>query len=281
MPKSTQARLQYHDFHCGHRGGLAPSPSTLQSMRSTTNFATSMSAPPRMVSFEDGHSDACSSSSSDLEHVLMPLHQSAEQHSNSEQTRGEGTKEVRLCRSTSSHKPRLLARHMPSLSLVDLANTLGMDDANRESGLLSPRRPHSAPVSPVSGVALDPQRCLVSTPTSSLLPPAMESSAEPWGHFVDMALPDKQLRRVLPNKTVPLSARASGKSNNRKRHERRANPYGDYYKTKHPLCFQPNKSRPGLDFVVPFSESLFQLQPRSYKEPAEQIVGDFERLHFR
>jgi len=274
--------------------GLVSSPSALHSMHI---MGIRMSAAPRKVSFEDGHSDgqsddsvssSCSDSSLE-QNVIMPLHQ--QQHSE-QQEHGEDTKEVR---STSSHKPRLLTRHSPSLSLVDLAKSLAMEDDSciQTSGLSPKKRPHSAPVSPVMG-PLDPERCLVVSPTSSnnnnLLPPTpggMESTAEPWGHFVDMALPDKQQqRRVLHvPKTIPLSARGSGKSNNRKRHERRtayANPYGEYHhKTKHPLCFQPTRSEPRLDVVVPSSVSLFQLRPRNGDEPTEQIAGDLQRLHFR
>jgi hypothetical protein len=271
--------------------GLASSPSNLQSLQMmSTGIATSspMSAPPRKVSFEDGHSDdnasACSESSSEQgSTVLFPLHQ--EQQQQQHQLGGEETKEVRLSRSKSSHKHRLLARHSPSLSLVDLARTIAMEDDPNNSNSNSTgvqvsqkKRPHSAPVSPITGVNVDPSRCLV----ANLLPPGMESPAEPWGHFVDMALPEKKKLRSVP-KTIPLTARAATKSTARKRQTRRkfANPYGEYHHTK--LCFQPStsKSMSSLSVLLPSSESLFRLKPLGVnKEPTEQIAGDLERLHF-
>ena len=152
-----------------------------------------------------------------------------------------------------------------------------MDDSS-DVELPTKKRPHSAPVSPITGVILDPSRCLVQSACSNLLPPGMESSSEPWGHFVDMALPEKKLRTSPMPKTIPLSSRASSKSHTRRRQARRryAYPYGEYHHTK--LCFQPS-NEPFPLAMIPSSESLFQLQKRK-SEATEQIAGDLERLHF-
>jgi len=231
----------------------------------------------------------CSDSDSECNSVILPLHQQ-------QQEQPEASEEVRFLRSISSHKPRILARHRPSLSLVDLAKSAAMDDSNSKI-VLFPKR-HSAPVSPVS-TSLDPERyaggVVTSSPSPDLLSPGMETPAsEPWGHFVDMTLSECHQLRI--SKAIPISPRHSSssvKADTRKRRQRRrkhANPYGEYHTSpRHnrcPLRFLPtgatSKSDPRFD-VAPLepTSTRFQLQLMPRKESTDQISGDLERLHFR
>lgn len=172
MPKSKLIQIENSHNAPQQRVTLASSPSTLSSIVQTMSTGvptacspmSALSAPPRKVSFEDGHSDdGASSCSGREEEGILPLHRKQQQD---QQAHGEATKEVRLSRSsnnssphTNTKKPRLLARHSPSLSLVDLARTVGDMDSDysmvtgglsggeESSSSRTKKRPHSAPVS--------------------------------------------------------------------------------------------------------------------------------------
>jgi hypothetical protein len=148
-----------------------------------------------------------------------------------------------------SRKPTLV-RPKSSLSLVDLAGNGNDDNSTQQAAQTS----LSAPVSPI----MHPQEVDLSSS------PQMPGS--PWGHFVDMVISYEEPRPApLHYDDAPCSCCSSCR-------RRRANPYGEYKKTKSsPLCFLQVPS-----CETPTMLPSFRLSPR--KEPTEQLIGALHRL---
>jgi hypothetical protein len=259
MPKCSHHRKQRGGHFGGHfgrhfGGNFGSPPAAL----------VAFMAPPRKVSFEDGHYDTESDSTSPdpsssrsspapvVSSNVLPTSEPAP-----------------LSRKSS------LIRHKSSLSLVELAKDDVEEEGtstncnwNDDAGVSL-----SAPVSPM----LSPQR----TGGLHFSSPATSPSTSPWGHFVDMVL-------AIPEEEEGAAHRVVVASHQQYHHHsqscsrRRANPYGDYKKNRdkqrRPLCFLQEE----LDSHSSWSSTQhsprgFRLTPRK-KEPTDQLIGALDRL---
>lgn len=200
---------------------------------------------PRQVSFEDNHHDSDSDTGSPVSTCSNPV----------------------LMVLTEQPTPRLmrkptLVRPKPSLSLVDLAKSTEAVDDEDTIQQTAQSSSLSAPVSPITC----PQE--VDLSSSPQLP------GSPWGHFVDMVIPNEETRPGPHHyHDAPCSCCSACR-----RKRGRGSPYGEYKKTnKHrPLCFfQDSAARQSKQKTI---VTRFRLSPR--KEPTDQLIGALDRLQF-
>jgi hypothetical protein len=267
-----------HSYRCNRRfSGQLPSVATV-----------AFSAPPRKVSFEDGHSDSdsslsgggSSSSSSSVVHL---------QHPHRDPRRDPRRVSVSVSHPSPLRRPKaptLLRRPKSSLSLVELAQ--GVDDENDEN---EQNKHHQQ----------DENESMFASPVSKPLDMMQVSSSplsapsSPWGYFVEMvpssvdaareptatdtATPSSAASPSLPhliNHDGPCSCCTSSS-------RRRASPYGNYKKQQQQrrssLCFHNNNSN-NNGRSIPLPSSL-RLTPRNQpsQEPADQLAGAMTHLH--
>ena len=272
------------DPRCNRRGRYG------SSSISSNSVKLAFLAPPRKVSFEDGHQD-------DSRHLESNVEKSSNADSQQADPCCDGLsvpKEASLSTLSRKRKSSLI-RPTTSKCLVDLAKDADEDDEGRTSSPQSaPQRPQqlfSAPVSPVPQGSDDG---FVDSPS------AMATPSSPWGHFVEIIPSEGQGTNQCASSKMVHDGRCNCCATCRRR---RASPYGDVYKksaSRRPLCFlQGDGARPllpvsvgrngGGDGASSWRLPSFKLQPsrphlfaspNDLHHPAEQLVSALHEMRF-
>lgn len=270
------------------------------------------SAPPRKVSFEDGHRDAASSSSDDESSLPQQLCSDRASSSSSFTVLAiPALQEEAFSRPLSGlRRKSTLIRPTTSQCLVALASLEEEEegDAHIESNTSnkrcrmelirtdapSPTQVFSELSVPVSPGPQDMNGSLPSACSGVSSPPN-----SPWGHFVDIVVASEEQQQQGRSHSVGALLSSSNKSHPthhdarcncctscRRRH---AGPYGGVYNKnassslsspeRRPLCFLQNDNdiRPLFPITMNSKESrtTFKLQPsprKDYEQPTEQLI---------
>lgn len=246
-------------------------------------------APPRKVSFEDGHQDEGQQEPNPETPRNMGVEQNTSRSSLS-------APQVEALPTLSLKRKSTLIRPTTSQCLVALAESVEDDEsmASPQSSAQPQQQLFSAPVSPVPHGSDD---LSVESPSAGATTPP----TSPWGHFVDIVVPSEErgLNQCASSHLVH-DGRCNCCTTCRRR---RAGPYGGVYKktsTSRPLCFlQDNRVRP----LLPISSGRnganasswrlpsFKLQPspprfsqlvpqKGPQHPAEQLVSALHEMRF-
>eukprot|EP00980_Cylindrotheca_fusiformis_P027932 scaffold22569_cov116-Cylindrotheca_fusiformis.AAC.3 len=258
----------------------------------STSTMPAFSPAPRLVSFENSFPSGSLTSDDSSDHSQS--HQSELPMQRQDIMQQETS--MQLSQRTTTTSTTSLARHKPSLSLVDLEKDLG-DDTK------SFRQTRSAPVSPLQGPMDSSTKSF--TCNSSEVSATIPSS--PWGHFVDMVIPsdddhpersrgEDSFHPFPPPHMISTSPRTSFICSRQKRRFSPLRPYhagADYYTKMIPsnrkcLRFVRNPSHRNLMLLKAETEkqhssnkqqNKFRLTPR--QEPTDHIISGLIRLHFR
>jgi hypothetical protein len=270
------------------------------------------SAPPRKVSFEDGHRDAASSSSDDDESSLPQQQLSSDRASNGFTALAiPALQDEAFSRPLSGlRRKSTLIRPTTSQCLVALASLdEDDDDAQIESNTSNKRcrvelirtdAPSPTQVFVELAVPVSPGPQDMNGSYSSSCSGVSTPPVSPWGHFVDIVVASEEQQPKGRSHSAGALLSSSNKCHHthhdgrfncctscRRRH---AGPYGGVCNKKHtsssmssperrPLCFLQNDNdiRPLFPTTMSSkgSRTTFKLQPsprKDYEQPTEQLI---------